>query len=160
LGKLVGLSVLSMIDIPDDIKIKSTIREGSVFYFPEQAFKDPDRPHYYVVLNKEPISDKVLLMVCATTWDTGTFFWIDSRIKKGIPEKTFVTIETGRSHLFTRITFFDCNSISQRNITDLILKMKSNKLRMAGEIENDILQELKNGVKISPLVVEALKKLL
>ncbi len=47
--------------------LKETIREGSVFYFVEETFATTDEPHYFVVLNHDPVSAKLLIMVCAST---------------------------------------------------------------------------------------------
>lgn len=57
---------ISMIDIPADAYILTTIKRGSVYYFKNEEFTS-NNPHYFVVLNENPKNGNVLILVCATS---------------------------------------------------------------------------------------------
>ena len=58
-------------DISAEIKMKCTVREGSVFYFTEETFVS-NEPHYFVVLNSSPLNNKIIVLV-DRTFEAPTF---------------------------------------------------------------------------------------
>lgn len=136
--------------------IKKTIQAGSVFYFAgDDFFKEI--PHYYVILNDDPLSDRCLILVFATTFDNNKFLEIDS---SPFPKETYVDITPKQCHIFDRISIFDCNSILEGNMAMLDKKMASGRLRICGIVDGDILDRLRKGVLASPAVPEEAKKVL
>ncbi len=55
-----------MIDIPDEIRIKATIKTGTVYYFTEETFSS-DEPHYFIVLNHNPAGANIITLVCSSS---------------------------------------------------------------------------------------------
>lgn len=53
-------------EVPPEVAIKATIRPGSVFYFLEDTLTS-DEPHYFIVINIDPLTDKTLVLVCASS---------------------------------------------------------------------------------------------
>ena len=137
-------------------KIKSRIREGSVFYFSDDKFIK-DIPHYYVVLNKNPLKDIVLILIFATTFDTNRFMQIEN---SPYPKDTYITLTPKECSVLKKISLFDCNFVFETNIVEIISKFSSDQLKISGEINVTILDNIRLGVFKSPAVAEKVKKLL
>ncbi|NQU77378.1 hypothetical protein HQ544_01635 [Candidatus Falkowbacteria bacterium] len=147
-------------DIPPEIQIKSTIREGSIFYFTEESF-NVDTPHYFVTLNHTPLKDEFLILVCAVTFDTKVYERIDRKMKcLSSPKETFVDVKDEECVVLKKLTLFDCNIVIEKDVDTLVDKLSKGKLKMPGYIESDILKRLKNGVMKSPQVEIKIKKML
>jgi hypothetical protein len=54
-------------EIPPDVRIKATITKGSVYYFKDESHEEDAPSHYFVVINAEPLSDRILILVCASS---------------------------------------------------------------------------------------------
>ena len=76
--------------IPSEIAIKSILKPGSVFYFTEDSFQS-QAPHFFVILNKDPISENLLLMVNATSNVSERKNWVT---KVGLPSETLVEADS------------------------------------------------------------------
>ncbi len=142
-------------DIPAEIKLKSTIRPGSVFYFKEESW-NADYHHNFVVLNYNPITDDALILVGATTLDIKIFY----RIKE-LPRKTMVDVTKEDCPFLNKPSYFNCNSVIQKKIEHLIEKLANGELKIRHDyISIDILEKIRLGVKASPLVEKWIQKLL
>ena len=134
-----------MIDIPPEIQITSTISPGSVYYFVEDTFNS-DEPHYFIVINNKPLSDKVILLVCSSSQIQST---IDRRKHlKG----TLVIITTDQYEGFTRKSIVDCNEVHVKTIDQIIFKLEKGELKIKKEMDISIVEELRNAVCKSLLV--------
>jgi hypothetical protein len=142
-----------LIDIPPEIQLKSTIKSGSVYYFPEKTFQSQE-PHYFIVINYDPIKDNVVLLVSASS--------NIERVKrrwKNFPD-TVVEIKKGEYSDFTRDSIIDCNSVHEYSINQLIQKISGGKLKLKTEMHIAFVNKLRKAVMRSPTVVTRLKKLL
>lgn len=143
-------------EISADIKIKSTIISGSVYLFKEDAFKNCDHSHYFIVLNRNPLSDRLLFLVWAKTLSENVFMHIDN---SSLPPQTFVDVTT-KCEWVSHPTIIDCNQIIEKDINEIINKLKNRKLKIIGTVQENVLDELINGALASPLVERRIKKLL
>lgn len=142
-------------DIPAEIRLKATIRTGSVFYFTEESW-DADYPHNFVVLNQNPIIDSTLILVGATTLDIKIFYRI-----KDLPRETIVNVDETNCPFLNRPSHFNCNVIVGKKIEHLIAKLESGNLKIRPDyVSVDILEKIRLGVKASPLIDKWIKKLL
>lgn len=141
------------IDIPPDIQIKSTIQPGSVYYFTETSFYNPE-PHYFIVLNKAPLKDKFLILVNST-----------SQVEKAIKRRrhspnTLVKIDNTEYAIFTKESVVDCNSVMKKTIEEIVDLLKSNKLSYKPEMPIGIIEKLREAVIASPIVENYIKEML
>jgi hypothetical protein len=94
-----------LVEIPPEVVIKSTIKAGSVYYFPDDSLHSPD-PHYFIVVNINPLDDTVIILVCAS-----------SRIEKVklrrnlCPPMTLVEVTPDEYNDFSVLSIIDCNYI-------------------------------------------------
>ncbi len=49
-----------------DLKLRLSLREGSVYYFTERTLTSPE-PHYFIVVNAHPLTQQVLLLSVVTS---------------------------------------------------------------------------------------------
>ena len=144
-------------DIPASIRILATIRTGSVFYFEEERLSSTE-PHYFIVLNKDPRVEEMVVLLCAS-----------SQIEKrqriarhlGFPPKTLVIVTPTEYPLFTKETVIDCNRTFETTTQSLIEKLENNKLKVCTEIMAEaIVEKLLQGVAVSSKIAENIKQLL
>jgi len=144
-------------DIPARVRILGAIQTGSVFYFEEETITSTE-PHYFVVLNKNPRTEEVLVLVCASSQ-------VDKRKQAiqrlGFPQETLVFVSPTEYVLFKKDTVIDCNRAYERTPQSLIEKLEQGKLKVCTEIMAEtIVQQLLQGVMASPQVAERVKQLL
>jgi hypothetical protein len=143
-----------MIEIPSDVRIISTLKQGMVYYFIEESFSS-DEAHYFIVLNKDPRGDPNLLLVCASSK-------VEKRKKYakqfGYAPETLVIVQPSEYTCFTVETVIDCNTIIEKNIHTIVTKLTEEKLRIYTEqIPQAIIEKLVNGVKMSNQHSEVIK---
>ena len=135
------------------------IEQGSVFNF-RIDFDDPKRDsknRYFVVLNRNPKTDVVLILVTSTTQVTKKINFVR---RSGISERTIVSVSRKEYPTFTSESAFNCNDIFEVSAEDLIRKIEDGGSMNYPKIPDDILVRLITGVKESPQVSAAVKKLL
>lgn len=144
-------------EIPAYIRILATIKIGSVYYFEEELLSSKE-PHFFIVLNKNPRTDELLILVCAS-----------SQVEKrkeickrlGFAEETLVFISPKEYSLFSKQTVIDCNRAFEKTSQSLIEKLNDGKLRVCSEMMPiDIVRKLINGVLASSQVTENVQDLL
>lgn len=139
------------IPIPSDAYIKGSLRPGSVFYFTDEELSSPE-PHYFIVLNINPLKDHTLLLVCSQSSQCATV----SRKKRDFPG-TVVEISPSEYVSFTKDSLVDCNNIFDRTIAQLIKKRDDGVLELKPEMHIDIVQKLRAAMIKSDLVAEEFK---
>ncbi|BFT94521.1 hypothetical protein MNSC_05290 [Minisyncoccus archaeophilus] len=148
---------ISMIDIPADAYILTTIKRGSVYYFKNEEFAS-NEPHYFVVLNENPKNGNILILVCATSQ-------VEKRKaiaqKMNFMEGTLVEVSPLDFTFFTKNSLFDCNNVIEINIGSIIEKLSNNELQICPQdMPDKIVNDLVRGVLVSNQVTEGNKKIL
>jgi hypothetical protein len=144
-------------DISAEIQILATIQTGSVFYFEEEELNTTNA-HFFVVLNKDPRTEELLILLCASSQ-------VEKRIqiaqKLGFPPETLVFVSPAECILFTKDTVIDCNRVFEKTPQSLINKLKIGRLKVCAEILNpNIIHRLKLGVGMSSQISEKTKKMI
>lgn len=144
-------------DIPARVRVLAGIQAGSVYYFEEERLSSIE-PHYFIVLNKSPRTEELLILVCASSQ-------VDKRKhiaqKLGFPLETIVTISPSEFALFTKKTVVDCNGVFEKTAQSLIDKLEQEKLKVCTEImPENIVQKLVTGIFASTQIADNIKKML
>lgn len=143
-----------MIEIPANVRIAATLRAGSVFYFREDTHDSPDS-HYFVVLNRDPVNDTVLVLVNATS------NVIAARRRAGQYPDTLVELGPADYADFTKPSAFDGGSVTVRTIAELVSKLDSGELTLRPVYMSErLVEQLRNAVLASPTVDRKLKQLI
>lgn len=144
-------------DISAAIRVMGAIQSGSVFYFEEETLNTTDA-HYFVVLNKDPRTEELLILVVASSQVERRKEIVD---KLGFPAETLVCVSPTEYPLFTRETVVDCNRAFEKTPQSLIEKLEAGRLRVCTEVmSDDIVRKLKAGIAASTQITEDIKKLL
>lgn len=138
-----------LIKVPPEIQIKSTIKPGSVYYFPEDALTS-EEPHYFIVINQKA-DDDVILLVCASSQIEGV-----KRRRRHLPG-TVVVIKQNQYSGFSHDSIVDCNTVFLRRIDHLVSKLEQGKLKVKPDMDIMIVEKLRKAMMRSPMV-EADKK--
>jgi hypothetical protein len=146
-------------DIPTKVRVPLSIEQGSVFNF-RIDFNEPGRKsgnRYFVVINRNPKTDKTLVMITPTTQ-------IEKRIefvrKTKISEKTIVVISPKEYCAFKTESAFNCNDVFEVNMEDLIRKIEDGGSMNYPKISDPIIKKIIAGINESPIVTEEIKKLI
>ena len=142
-----------MTRIPPEI-IRASIKTGSVYYFTEDSFSTSD-PHYFVVLNCNPLTDEVIILVCASSQIQKTL----KRRSYCAPE-TFVIVTPEEYEDFSEITIFDCNRTINRTIDDIVKKYSDGALNIKTEMNETLVSKLKHAVLASRQIEPRIKAFL
>ncbi len=139
-------------DIPPEIAIRASIRPGSVYYFPHEEFVSPE-PHFFVVINIDPITEKVILLVCSSSKIETV-----KRRNKNNPPKTLVEVSQDQYPDFTCDSIFNCNNIYPESIESLVERLSSKKLKLKAEMDVALVKQLRRGVLASRLISPKIKE--
>ncbi|MEI6588277.1 MAG: hypothetical protein WCO05_05015 [Candidatus Moraniibacteriota bacterium] len=146
-------------DIPPKIRIPLCIEQGSVFNF-QIDFDGAGREaknRYFVVLNNNPKTDTALIMITSTSQVSKKKDFIK---RARISEQTIVIVSPSEYCVFKQESAFNCNTVFEVKIDDLIRKIEENGSMNYPKISDNILAKLISGVNASPRVSLAIKKLL
>ena len=142
-----------MTKIPPEI-IRASIKTGSVYYFSEDSFSTAD-PHYFVVLNCNPRTSEVIILGCASSQIEKTLM----RRSYCSPE-TLVLITPDEYDEFSETSIFDCNRTINRTIDEIMQKYSDGKLKIKTEMNNTLVDRLKQAVIASNQIEPRIKALL
>jgi hypothetical protein len=139
--------------IPPEV-IKASIKPGSVYYFHEESLKSTEK-HYFVVINRNPLTDEVILLVCASSQIAHV-----KLINKNCPAKTLVTIRPEDYHGFRVPSIFNCNNIFRSSIEVIMKKYNNKELLVKPEMDLKWVDALRNGVLASKQIESRVKSML
>lgn len=87
-----------------DIKLRLSLREGSIYYFTERTLTSPE-PHYFIVVNSDPLTQKLLLLSVLTTQ-------VDSvKLRRKACPETLVELSPALCDVFKKLSIVDCNDL-------------------------------------------------
>jgi len=119
--------------------------------------KRQSKNRYFVILNRNPKTDRALVLVTSTTQVVKKRNFIN---RAGISEKTIVEVNAGEYCVFKNDSAFNCNEVFEVSMSDLIRKIENGGSMGYPKIPEPILLKLINGVKESTVVTEEIKALL
>ncbi len=135
-----------MVKIPPEVAIRGTIRPGSVYYFPHESFSSPE-PHYFVVINIDPTIDEVILLICASSKIAN----VKSQWRN-CPDETLVVISPHQYSGFKSLSILNCNHVIEQSIDQLVERLSNGQLKLKPEMSIELVEQLRQGVIISPTV--------
>jgi hypothetical protein len=146
-------------DIPLKVRIPICIEQGSVFnfYIDFGDIKRQSKNRYFVILNRNPKTDRVLVLVTSTTQVLKRRSYVN---RAGISERTIVKVNASEYCVFKDDSAFNCNEVFEVSMTDLIRKIENGGSSCYPKIPETVLSKLIRGVKESPIVTEEIKSLL
>ena len=133
--------------------LRTTLRTGTVYYFQDRSLTSPE-PHFFIVLNKEPIRDAFLVL----TVSTSNIERIRT-LRMNLPG-TIVEIKACEYADFTKDSIIDCNYAVLRTKGQILEKMRCGEIQFKHDMPSCIVAKIIAGIAASPLLEDDIKKLI
>jgi len=128
------------------IAIRLSLRPGTVYYMADRALTSI-KPHYFVVVNSDPLRDEVLLLTVASSQIETV-----KRRRAKEPESTVVEVSQSTFGDFSKDSIIDCNQVFTKTLQDLCGQWQRKEIIPKNDIPHEILRALQKGVLDSRLV--------
>ncbi len=133
-------------------EIRLSLRQGTVYYMQDRSLTSQE-PHYFVVVNSDPLGDEVLLMTVASSQVEKV------RHRRRLePGSTVVEIGEAEYADFTKDSVIDCNQVFTKSLADLCSQWGRKEIVTKYDLPAELLDKLRKGVSDSRLVSEADKR--
>lgn len=134
------------------IEIRLSLRCGTVYYMNERSLTSV-QPHYFVVVNSDPLGDEILLLTIASSQIETV-----KRRRGKQPSGTVVEIPEADYAEFTKDSIVDCNQVFTKSLSELCAQWSRKEIIAKLDLPEDILKKLQQGVLASRLVSETDKE--
>ncbi len=135
-------------------EIRHTLRPGTVYYFQHRALSSVE-PHYFIVVNINPLGDELLLMAVASSKLENV------RLRRrGLPPETLVEISQLDYDEFTKQSIVDCNKVFRKSLAELVEDWRRGVVSPMKDLPRELLFRIQAGIMISPMVEEEAKALI
>ena len=136
-----------------DPKLRLTLREGSVYYFTERSLTSAE-PHYFVVVNSNPIGQELLLLGVVTSKVAQV------KQRRRDSAESLVEISPRDFEIFRKLSIVDCNDLKQIRLVEFSGRFLRNEICY---FDKDLPASLRNAVRraihASPIVPDEIKAL-
>lgn len=105
-----------------DLKLRLSLREGSIYYFTERTLTSPE-PHYFIVVNSDPLEQKLLLLSVVTSQVESV-----KLRRKDCPE-TLVELSPALCDVFKKLCIVDCNDLKTVTLAEFNMRFVREKFR-------------------------------
>ena len=135
------------------VELRLGLRPGSVYYFLTRELSSPE-PHFFVVVNREPVTTKVLLLTIVTSKLDKVRFRNRERLH------TVVEISPKEYNEFKVLSAVDCNVLLEKPLSELAGLVKRKEVRYHKDLPPKVFAKIKTAILASQLVADELKLLL
>ena len=142
-----------MADEPIPLELRLGLRAGSVYYFQRRELSS-GQPHFFVVVNREPITAKLLLLTIVTSKVEKV------RIRNRERPNTVVEISPEEYNEFKVLSAVDCNVVLEKPLSELVGLVRRKEVRYHKDLPPEFFAKIRTAIIASPLVVDELKLLL
>ena len=105
-----------------DLKLRLSLREGTVYYFAHHTLSSPE-PHYFIVVNSDPLTQKVLLLAVVTSQ-------IDKvKLRHRACPETLVEMGPQDFSVLTKPSIVNCNDLKEIPLADFYARFVATKIR-------------------------------
>lgn len=142
-----------MADEPLPLELRLGLRAGSVYYFQSRELTS-EEPHFFIVVNREPLASKVLLLTIVTSK-------LDKvRLRNRQRLETVVEISPAECTEFKVLSAVDANVVLEKPLSDLAALVASKQVRYHRDLPGPLLEKIRTAIMASRLVADELKQLL
>lgn len=135
------------------LELRMGLRAGSVFYFQTRELNSPE-PHYFVVMNRDPLGTRLLLLTIVTSK-------LDKvRLRNRERPETVVEISPAEYDEFRVVSAIDGNVVLEKPLSDLADLVRRRQVRYHKDMPKPLFEKIRAAVLASPVLAEELKQLL
>jgi hypothetical protein len=135
------------------MELRLGLRAGSVFYFQSRELTSGE-PHFFVVVNRDPITTKLLLLTIVTSKIEKV------RTRNREQPETVIEISPKEYDEFKVLSAVDCNVIIEKPLAELVGLVRRKEVRYHKNLPPELLAKIRTAIQVSPLVADELKLLL
>ena len=138
---------------PLPVELRLGLRAGSVYYFQSRELSS-GQPHFFIVVNRDPIATKLLLLTIVSSK-------VDKvRIRNRERPHTVVEISPKEYSEFKLLSAVDCNVVLEKSLSELSGLVRRKEVRYHKDLSPEIFGKIKEAILASPLVADELKLLI
>jgi hypothetical protein len=138
---------------PLPMELRLGLRAGSVYYFQSRELSS-GQPHFFIVVNRDPIATKLLLLTIVSSK-------VDKvRIRNRERPHTVVEISPMEYSEFKMLSAVDCNVVLEKSLSELSGLVWRKEVRYHKDLSPEIFGKIKEAILASPLVADELKLLI
>jgi hypothetical protein len=138
---------------PLPVELRLGLRAGSVYYFQSRELSS-GQPHFFIVVNRDPIATKLLLLTIVSSK-------VDKvRIRNRERPHTVVEISPMEYSEFKMLSAVDCNVVLEKSLSELSGLVWRKEVRYHKDLSPEIFGKIKEAILASPLVADELKLLI
>ena len=134
-------------------EIRLTLRTGSVYYFVDRGLSSPE-PHYFIVINRAPIEQEVLILNIITSQVEKV------RRNRATLPGTLVELEPADYDELSKPSIVDCNNVFRRSLAELVEMSLHRAVASKMQISDELIEQIRAAVLASPMVEQDIKDLL
>lgn len=139
--------------MPLSLTLRLSLRSGCVYKFQDRRLTSGE-PHYFVVVNRDPIGDKLLLLtICTSKIETAR------RLCRHQIE-TLVEIDVGKVAYLPLQTAINCNQLFDMSLEAFSEKSNEVGFETCDPLPSEIFLQIKAAILISKQLSEDEKKLI
>ncbi|OHE80125.1 MAG: hypothetical protein A2107_04665 [Verrucomicrobia bacterium GWF2_62_7] len=142
-----------MAEEPLPLELRLGLRAGSVFYFQSRELTSA-QPHFFIVVNRDPIGTKLLLLTIVTSQIEKV------RLRNQTRPGTVVEISPADYDEFKVLSAIDCNVVLEKPLSELTDMVKRKDVRYHKDLPPPILAKVKTAIQASSVVADEVKQLL
>lgn len=132
-----------------------SIDVGKIYYFKSLKLVATNEPHYFIVIANP--SYELLIFSCCTSQ-------FDKRVRfielNNLPESTLVCIKPNDTNELKKDSYIDCNNYHEFTRDELIQKYENSEIEFIGYLSDSKLEEIRQGIKDSPLIPDEIKEVI
>ena len=136
-----------------DITLRLSLREGSVYYFTERTLTSPE-PHYFIVVNSDPLTQQVLLLSVVTSKV------VEVKERRAGCLETVVELSPESFDVLTKPSIVDCNRLKTVPLTEFNERFQNREIRsFPKDLPPALRKALRRAIHASAIVAGELKAL-
>jgi hypothetical protein len=135
------------------LELRLSLRAGSVFYFQSRELSSAE-PHFFIVVNRDPLATKLLLLTIVTSQIDKVKFRNRERLQ------TVVEIAPAEYADFTKDSAIDGNVVLEKPLAELADMVRQKQVRYHRDLPPVLLEKIRAAITASPIVADEVKALL
>ena len=138
---------------PLPLELRLGLRAGSVYYFQARELTS-EQPHYFIVVNRDPLGTRLLLLTIVTSR-------LDNvRLRNRSRPKTVVFITPTDYPEFRVESAVDTNVVLEKPLSELVKLVRERRVRYHRDLPAAVFEKIRTAILASPLVADEVKTLL
>ena len=135
-----------------DLKLRLFLREGSIYYFTERSLTSPE-PHYFIVVNSDPLAQKLLLLSVVTSQ-------VDSvKLRRKACPETLVELSPAVCDVFRKNCIVDCNDLKTIALAEFNTRFVREKFHCYKDLPTALRKALRKAIHASMILSDEQKAL-